>query len=111
MRLKRGQETPFHRLLWWIFLFSFPFKFYHVFFAWFREIKEHSMENSWGLENGLVILVLLSAGSECTEVFLGQNSRRRKAPLVRPQPNLFSIVYVVISAMIHSRFILPCLLR
>ncbi|KAJ6677492.1 hypothetical protein OIU79_030245 [Salix purpurea] len=59
----------------------------------------------------LVILVLLSAGSECTEVFLGQNSRRRKAPLVRPQPNLFSIVYVVISAMIHSSFILPCLLR
>uniref|UniRef100_A0A6N2MVI9 CASP-like protein n=1 Tax=Salix viminalis TaxID=40686 RepID=A0A6N2MVI9_SALVM len=42
----------------------------------------------------LVILVLLSAGSECTEVFLGQNSRRRKAPLVRPQPNLFSIVIV-----------------
>uniref|UniRef100_A0A6N2MD01 Uncharacterized protein n=1 Tax=Salix viminalis TaxID=40686 RepID=A0A6N2MD01_SALVM len=34
----------------------------------------------------------LKRGSECTEVFLGQNSRLRKAPLVRPQPNLFSIV-------------------
>uniref|UniRef100_A0A6N2M0P2 XPG-I domain-containing protein n=1 Tax=Salix viminalis TaxID=40686 RepID=A0A6N2M0P2_SALVM len=45
----------------------------------------------------------LKRGSECTEVFLGQNSRLRKAPLVRPQPNLFSIVYAVISAMIHSR--------
>uniref|UniRef100_A0A6N2L957 Uncharacterized protein n=1 Tax=Salix viminalis TaxID=40686 RepID=A0A6N2L957_SALVM len=33
MRLKRGQETPFHRLLWWVFLFSFPSKFYHIYFC------------------------------------------------------------------------------
>lgn len=54
----------------------------------------------------LMILVLL-AGSECTEVFVGQKCRRRKAPPIRPQPKSFSIEYVVISAMIHTRFILP----
>uniref|UniRef100_A0A6N2M205 Uncharacterized protein n=1 Tax=Salix viminalis TaxID=40686 RepID=A0A6N2M205_SALVM len=73
MRLKRGQETPFHRLLWWIFLFSFPSKFYHVFFAWFREIKEHSMEVLGFLANTLGLIYSKKAEylfDDCNKVLL-----------------------------------------